>query len=219
MEKIKLILVDDHTLVRDGLKLLVQNDKRVLVIGEASNYSELIKLLAIELPDIILMDISLPDLSGIEITRILTLKYPSINVIVLSMYINEEYILESIKAGAKGYLAKNTTKVELLKAIYNVFDNGEFFGEQITKIILKSYLTQIKNPPNEIDDISKKLTRREEEILNLLLNGASNKDIAEKLFISIRTVESHKNHLMNKLDVKSNIDLLKYAVKNKIIEI
>lgn len=219
MEKIKLILVDDHNLVRDGLKLLVQNDKRISVIGEASCYTDLIQLLSNELPDLILMDISLPDISGIEITKIITLKYPSINVIVLSMYINEEYILESIKAGAKGYLAKNTSKVELLKAIYSVFDHGEYYGEQITKIILKSYLTQIKNPPSEIDDISKKLTRREEEILNLLLNGATNKDIADKLFISIRTVESHKNHLMNKLDVKTNIDLLKYAVKNKIIEI
>ena len=217
--KIKIILVDDHTIVRDGLKLLIQNDPEILVIGEASSYSELTVLLSKDNPEIILMDISLPDISGIDITKLLNLKYPSISVIILSMYINDEYIMESIKAGAKGYLPKNTSKTELLKAIKEVYHNGEYYSEEINKLIIKNYINQLKNPQSESDDNSKKLTKREEEILKLLLDGLSNKEIADKLFISTRTVESHKNHLMNKLEVRSNLDLLKYAVKIGILDI
>jgi len=219
MDKIKIILVDDHRIVRDGIKSLLQSEDDIEVIGEASNYSELINLLENKLPDILILDIALPDISGIEITRIMTLNYPAIRVIMLTMYTNEDFIFNSLKAGAKGYLPKNTTKKELIKAIKAVYNSEDYFSDEISNLILKSYIKKAKNSEQETEDPSKVLTRREEEILKLAAQGNSNREIAERLFISTRTVESHKNHIMNKLELKTNVDLIKFAIKNKIIDI
>jgi DNA-binding NarL/FixJ family response regulator len=218
MNKIKIILVDDHRIVRDGLRSLLQDEEDIDVIGTAESYTDLVTLLSVVgEPDILILDISLPDISGIEVARIVSIKYPEIRIIMLSMYVNEDFIFNSLKAGAKGYLPKNTSKNELLEAIRQIYQNQEYFTDEITNIILKSYLKKIKNE-QEPDD-SDKLTRREEEIIRLVAEGSSNKEISEKLFISTRTVESHKNHIMNKLELKTNIDLIKFAIKNNIIQI
>jgi DNA-binding NarL/FixJ family response regulator len=217
MNTIKIILVDDHDIVRDGIKSILQSHSSIKIVGEAGNYDELINILKFELPDIIILDISIPDKSGIEITRILKKDYPQIKIIILSMYIIDEFIFNSLEAGAIAYLPKNTSKKELISAIEHVNDGKEFISDQISNVILKGYLQKIKKGNTE--NKNEKLTKREKEILVLFAEGVSNKEIADKLFISIRTVESHKNHIMQKLQLNSTVDLVKYAIKNNYIDI
>ena len=216
---INIVLVDDHHLVRDGLKALIADEKNIQITGEASSGKELYEILQKHIPDIIVLDISLPDISGIEITKKLTETYPEINILILSMYTNEDFIMNAFKAGAKGYLPKNAKREELLEAIRTIYSGEEYYSEFISGIMLKSFIRKSKNPLEESDKKDSKLTTRETEILKLSAEGDSNQDIADKLNISIRTVESHKNHIMQKLELRSTTDMIKYAIKNKIIEI
>ena len=171
------------------------------------------------MPDLIALDISLPDISGIEITRKLSESFPNIKVLILSMYTNEDFIMNAFKAGAKGYLPKNAKREELLEAIHAIYSGDEYYSEFISGIMLKSFIRKSKNPGEETEKKDSKLTSRETEILKLSAEGDSNQDIADKLNISIRTVESHKNHIMQKLELRSTTDMIKYAIKNNIIEI
>ncbi len=214
--KIKVCLVDDHQIVRDGIKSLLTEDEEIQIIAEASNCNELFNQLKIQSPDILLMDISLPCKSGIELSREVLEVYPEVKVIMLSMYTDEEFVLKALKAGAKGYLPKNTTKREIREAIKTIFKGEEYFNETVKNILLKNFVKNVSQPD---DSTEKKLSERELEVLKLYATGMSNKEIADTLFISIRTVESHKNHVMQKLKLKSTVDLIKYAIKNKIIEL
>jgi DNA-binding NarL/FixJ family response regulator len=219
MEKIKIILVDDHQIVRDGIKALLNDAEDIDIISEAASYNELREKLKLQDPDIIVMDISLPEISGLEITKMLSETYPNLKVLILSMYTGEDFIFNAIKAGAKGYLPKNTTRKEIIDAIHAIYNNNEYYSESISKVILKSYVQKAKTAdimPVRAED---KLSGREIEILKYFAGGMSNQDIADKLFISIRTVESHKNHIMQKLELKSTVELIKYAIKNKIVDI
>lgn len=217
--KISLALVDDHHLVRDGIKSLIEGVEHIDVVIEASNSDELLAKLEEVEPQIAIVDISLPGLSGIEITKTLGSRYPNIKVIILSMHTTQEFIFNAIKAGAKGYLPKNITQIELVDAIEGVNAGNEYFSKEISEIILKNYLKQIKNPDRVDEYQEQKLTSRESEILKLVAEGYSNQLIADKLYISVRTVESHKNHIMQKLELSSTVELVKYALKNKIIDI
>ena len=216
--KIRLLIVDDHQIVRDGLVSLLSDSPDIEIIGEVASYNNLIELLKNNQADIILMDISMPDKSGIEITDIITNDFPDIKVLMLSMYLNEDFIIKALRAGAKGYLPKNTTKKELLDAINAIYKGEEYFSKPITDIIMKSYVKKIKTD----EDISQKdnsLSTREIEILKLFVEGLSNAEISDKLFISIRTVEAHKNHIMQKMGFKSTVDMVKYAIKNNIAKL
>jgi len=219
MEKIKIILVDDHQLVRDGIKALLTGIPDLEIIGEASGAGELFRELENLKPDLLIMDISLPEISGIEITKKICNEYTGINVLILSMYNNEEFIFNSLKAGARGYLPKNTSRDELLEAIYTINRGEEFFGESISKIMLKSYVKRATNEDQPENKTHAVLTNREIEILKLYVEGLINKEISDKLDISIRTVETHKNHIMRKLGLKSTVELVKFAIRNKIAEI
>jgi DNA-binding NarL/FixJ family response regulator len=219
MEKINLILVDDHQLVRDGIKALLTGIPDISIIGEASDGNELFILLKTLKPDILIMDISLPGKSGIEITRQICIEYPGIKTLILSMYNNEEFIFKSLKAGAKGYLPKNTTRNELLEAIYAIHSGEEFYGESISKIMLQGYVKIAVNEEKHPEKPTELLTSREIEILKLYAEGLINKEISNKLDISIRTVETHKNHIMRKLGLKSTVEMVKFAIRNKIVEI
>lgn len=219
MEIIRLFLVDDHQLVRDGIKSLLAGIEHMEIIGEAQDGKELMNQIGANQPDIILMDISLPGVSGIELTRELSRSYPSIKVLILSMYIHEDFIFNSIKAGAKGYLPKNTSREELVQAIGAINRGEEFFGESISKIIMKSYIRQATEGEKGGERELLVLTPREIEILRLFAEGNINKEISDKLDISIRTVETHKNHIMKKLALKSTVEMVKFAIKNKIVEI
>jgi DNA-binding NarL/FixJ family response regulator len=219
MANIKIMLVDDHQIVRDGIKALLESLDNVQVIGEASNVAELLVKLETSHPDIIVTDISMPDISGIELTKIINenLDYNGIKVLILSMFTNEDFIFNAIKAGAKGYLPKNTTRRELFDAVNTIYNGDEYFSESISNIILKSYIKKAQG--DEQADKKEALSVRETEILKHFAEGMANQEIADKLFISIRTVESHKNHIMQKLELKSTVDLIKFAIKNKIVEI
>jgi two-component system response regulator NreC len=219
MRKIRIILVDDHQLVRDGIKALLSGIADISIIGEASGAAELFGELENLKPDLLIMDISLPEISGIEITKKISSEYPEIRVLMLSMYNNEEFIFNSIKAGAKGYLPKNTSREELMEAIYAINTGEEFFGESISKVMLKSYIKRVAQDGKPEEKSSEVLTSREIEILKLYVEGLINKEISDKLDISIRTVETHKNHIMRKLGLKSTVELVKYAIRNKIAEL
>lgn len=216
---IKVMLVDDHQIVRDGIRLLIESMENIEVIDEAGSARDIITLLKTKTPDMAIIDISLPEMSGIELTAYLTEHHPNIRKLILSMYTSEDFIFNAIKAGAAGYLPKNTTKKELNTAIIEVMAGGEYFSESISNTILKSYIkkAQTDEVPEEKDLES--LSGREQEVLKLFSEGQSNKEIADTLFISIRTVESHKNHIMQKLELKSTVDLIKFAIRKGIIEL
>ena len=219
MEKIRLFLVDDHQLVRDGIKALLTGINDMEIVGEANSGKELLEKMEHVSPDIILMDISLPDHSGIDLTRILGQRWPHCKVLVLSMYTNEDFIFNALKAGAKGYLPKNTSRHELLDALYTIHTGQEFLGSTISRIILKSYVRQATEKEKESEDLQLVLSARELEVLKLFSEGMSNKEIGDKLGISIRTVESHKNHIIRKLGAKSPVDMVKIAIRNKLIQL
>ncbi len=218
MNKIKVILVDDHNIVRDGIKNLLLNDVSIEVIGEASNYNELIDLLKYSIPDVLILDISLPEKSGIEITREIINNYSDINIVILSMYTEEEFVLNAVKAGAKSYLPKNTTKKELIESVKSVAEGKEYFSSTISGVLMNSYLKTLKKSDSNSSG-NAELSKRETEVLKLCSEGISNKEISEKLFISVRTVESHKNHIMQKLNLKSSVEMIKYAIKSGIAEL
>lgn len=217
MPKIEIVLVDDHRIFRDGLKSLLTEIDYIKIIGEASAAAELLDLLLEIRPDLIIMDITMPGLSGIEVSRHIAGLYPDIRVMILSMHTNEEFVINAIKAGVKGYLSKDTSREELLDAIKIIYQGGECFSKQISETFLKShikkYRTELIYPEN------KTLTNRELEILKLASSGLSNKEMAEKLFISIKTVDSHKNNIMQKLKLKNTAEMVLFAIKNKIIEV
>jgi DNA-binding NarL/FixJ family response regulator len=219
MKKTRIILIDDHQLVRDGIKALLTGIPDISIVGEASGSEELFDKMETLKPDLLIMDISLPGLSGIEITRKVSSEYPDVQVLILSMYTNEEFIINALNAGARGYLPKNTSREELVSAIHSLVKGEEFYGESISRIMLKSYVKQATTADREKKDPSVPLTIREIEILKLYVEGLINKEISDRLDISIRTVETHKNHIMRKLGLKSTVELVKYAIRNKIAEI
>lgn len=214
-KQVKVFLVDDHQIVRDGIRVLLLESPDITIAGEASNSTEFLEKIEAAKPDVILMDISLHDISGIELTKKISVLLPSAKVIILSMYTQEDFITNAIASGAKGYLPKNTTKQELHDAIIAVAENKEYYSATISKIILDSFVSNVRKvkeqEPEEVQ-----LSAREKQILKLCVEGDSNQEIAGKLFISIRTVESHKNHIMQKLGIKNTVELVKYAIRNNI---
>ena len=179
----------------------------------------MLAILKSKIPDVAIVDISLPEMSGIELTTYLSEHYPVIRVLILSMYTSEDFIFNAIKAGAAGYLPKNTTKKELNTAIEAIIKGEEYFSDSISSVILKSYIKKAKTDDMPEEKGLDLLSSREQEVLKLFSDGHSNKEIADKLFISTRTVESHKNHIMQKLELKTTVDLVKFAIKNGILEI
>jgi DNA-binding NarL/FixJ family response regulator len=219
MSKIKVALIDDHQIVRDGIKSLLVEDSEIEVITESANASHFMEAIVCQQPNVAIVDISLPGISGIELTKKLTAQYPDVKVIILSMHTTQEFIFNAIKAGAKGYLPKNITRTELVEAITEVHLGNEYFSKDISGIILKNYLNHVKNPERVLVEQEQELTPREHEILKLVAEGFSNQLIADKLYISVRTVESHKNHIMQKLELTTTVELVKYALKNRIIDL
>lgn len=216
MEKTKIILVDDHHLVRAGIANLLEGEPDLEIVGQAANGKELFELLQNVNTDVVILDISLPGTSGIELSKMVLKQYSHIKTMMLSMFTGEEFIFNAINSGAKGYLPKNTSKQELTEAIRTIAGGGEFFAESISNVILDSY---IKNAQFEGQQNENSLSKRELEVLKLVATGMPNQAIADKLFISIRTVESHKNHIMQRLEIKSTVDLIKFAIKNHLVNI
>lgn len=217
MKKVKVILVDDHQMFRDGVKSILHDEETIEVIGEVGSGEKLYEMLKTVKPDLVITDISMPDISGIDITRHLAGNYPDIKVLILSMHKNVEFITNSLAAGANGYLPKDTSMKELLEAIEVISRGGNYFNRDISDTLLSSIIKKSKSQSTEAKAVS--ITAREREIINLVVEGLTNKEIAERLFISIRTVDSHKNNLMQKLNLKSTVELVKYAIRNNLAEL
>ncbi|MEM6344953.1 MAG: response regulator transcription factor [Bacteroidota bacterium] len=214
-DKIQIILADDHSLVRDGIKSLLQENEDLQVIAEASNGEEAIDLVSALSPDLLIVDIRMPVLNGIQTVARLKKEHPKVKSLVLSMHDSEEYVLQSVEAGAYGYLLKDNSRDEFIKAIYTINSGEKYFSGDISTIIVKKYLENINGTsqptPTENAQITNtpriKLTKRQTQILNLAISGMSNKEIADHIGKSIRTVEAHRFSLMKKLGVKNLAEL------------
>lgn len=219
MDKIKVLLVDDHQIVRDGIKSILTDEQDILLIGSVSNAKEALEFIGTNLPDVVLADLSMPNISGIELTEIITAKYTSVKVLILSMFNNEEYIVKAIQAGAKGYLPKQDSTTEiLLEAIRTIHNGDDFFSPSISKIVMKSFVNNLKGSKSNKTSEKIQLTSREKEILKLYVEGFTNTEISDKLNLSIHTVKTHKNNIMQKYNFKSTVEMIKYAIKNKFVE-
>jgi len=211
-EAIKIILVDDHEIFRNGLKMVLGKLKYAKVVAEASNGKEFLELLKQHQPDVVLMDIEMPEMNGIDATMEALKKYPDLKVIALTMFNEDEYIQSMIDTGVKGFLIKNIRKETLDKAIQTVLNGGNYYSEELFDFFTK----QIHKDDKPKTDVVK-LTRREKEILQLVCEGLSNKEIADILFVSERTVVGHKTNLLAKTECKNTIGLMLYAIKNKLV--
>ncbi|RME75485.1 MAG: DNA-binding response regulator [Chloroflexi bacterium] len=208
---IKVLLVDDHVVVRQGLKALMSEEPDIEVVGEASNGREALEKAAAVQPDVVLMDISMPGLNGIEATRQICQRLPDVKVVVLSMHANEEYVFQVLQAGASGYVLKQSDSLEVLAAIRAAVTGGSFLSPPISRAVIDDYLRRAdaRHP----DSSSELLTSREREVLQLLAEGRSNQEIAEELNISVKTVETHRSNMMRKLGVSTKTELIKYALR------
>lgn len=218
MKKIKILLVDDHQIILEGVKTMLIDEDEIDFLGCASNGVNALEIIKQKLPDIVISDISMPDMTGIELTsRIAELNLPS-KVLILSMYTTDDYIYNAIKVGAKGILPKQDTNKEMLmEAIRTIYDGEEYYGSNISKNLMKSYVSKIKNIGSNEKLKNYTLTIREKEILKLYVEGFSNQEVAKKLNISVRTVETHKNNIMQKFDFKSTVEMVKFALKINIV--
>ncbi len=213
-DKLKVFIVDDHVIFRNGLRTILNKVENFQIVGEASNGSEFIAVLKHTDTDIVLMDIKMPVMDGIEATqRALEIK-PGIKIIALSMFGDEEYLQEMIRAGASGFLLKNVTRKILTHAIEVVCNGGNYYSEELLVLFTKKYFN---NNKKEDDDLQ--ITNREMEVLQLVSQGLTNQEIADKLFISKRTVDGHKSNLIIKTGSKNIVDLLVYSIKKGLVEI
>lgn len=214
MNKIKVVLVDDHKLFRNGLSTLLKAEKEIEITGEAENGKEFCKLLQKIMPDVVLMDIEMPVMNGIEASRLAIQMYPDLKIITLSMYGEEEYYLKMIEAGAKGFILKNSGIDEVVKAIKTVYNGGTFFSQEVLYNVVKSIKEVNKDKTSKVQ-----LSTRENEILALICKGYSNQEIADELNISKRTVDKHRANILDKTNTHNTASLVMYSVENKLIEI
>jgi DNA-binding NarL/FixJ family response regulator len=213
---IKLIIADDHQMFIDGIKSLLSSEPDILIAGEALTGNQVLQHLEKNTVDIILMDINMPELDGMSCTRIITDRYPSVKVIMLSMHNTEDYITGVLEAGAKGYIIKNTGKTELIKAIHEVNSGKTYYSDEVTNTIMLS-LTQKKTPaPAPLPAVA--LSKRETEVIKLIVHELTTQEIADKLFISQHTVETHRKNLLSKLNVRNTAGLVKYAYQHGILD-
>ncbi len=215
MSKIQIVIVDDHRIVRQGLKSLLIGCTDIKIMKSVGTAKELFLCLKQRVPDIIILDIGLPDMSGLDVLKKLFKDKVDVKVIMLSALSTEENISNAVVSGASGFLPKDTSRDEFVNAIKIVHSGDVYFGRSISNIIYKSYVAGLKS--QETDETE--LTGREIEVVKLICDGLIYKEIAENLKISIRTVETHKNNIFEKLQINNSIELVKYAIINKIIKI
>ena len=210
---IKIFIADDHRILREGLRSMIEKMSEVQVVGEAGNGREAVRLVTERRPDVVIMDVNMPDLNGIEATRLLLKELPAVKVIGLSMYSDKRFVAGMLKAGASGYLLKAGAFEELAIAIQTVMVGDIYLSPRVTGVVIEDYvghLTQEKSAP------TKTLSSREREVLQLLAEGQSSKDIASHLHVSEKTVHTHRQHIMEKLNLHSIAELTKYAIREGI---
>jgi two-component system, NarL family, response regulator NreC len=215
MRKTRILLADDHQLMRSGLRLVIERQPDLTVVGEAADGREAVALAKSLRPDVAVMDISMPNLNGIEAAYQITQTHSETAVIMLSMHPDESYILRTLKAGAKGYLLKDSAEADLITAVRAVAQGKSFFSPAVSKVLLDDYMRKLKRSGAE--DPYDLLTPREREILQLVAEGKSNKEVANLLNLSVYTVETHRSNVMRKLNLKGVPELTLYAVRKGII--
>ena len=215
MKPIRILLADDHTVMRRGLRLLIESQPEFSVVAEASDGRQAVQQAEAMLPDVAVMDIAMPNLSGIEAAQRIATSLPQTAIVILSMHSDESYVLRALKVGAKGYLLKDSAEGDLIDAIKAVHQGKTFFSPEISKMLVEDYIREIRTRGTE--DSYDLLTSREREILQLLAERKSNKEIAQVLNLSIYTIETHRRNLQEKLNLHSLAELILYAVRKGVI--
>jgi len=215
VKQIRILLADDHNVMRKGLRLLLESQPEFTVVAEAADGRQAVEQAEATSPDVVVLDIAMPNLSGIEAAQRIIAQRPNTSVVILSMHSDEGYVLRALKAGAKGYLLKDSAEGDLIEAITSVHQGKTFFSREIGKMLVEDYIREIRTRGSE--DSYELLTSREREILQLLAEGKSNKEIAGALYLSSNTVETHRRNLQDKLNLHSFAELILYAVRKRII--
>jgi len=215
MKKVRILLADDHTVMRAGLRALLERQPNLEVVGEAEDGRQTVELASSHVPDVVVMDIAMPNLNGVEATRRMVSKQPTISVVILSMYSDESYVMRALAAGARAYLLKDSAVTDLIRAIEAVSQGKSFFSPKISRILAEEYVRALKQ--KGVADSYELLTPREREILQLLAEGKTNKEVATSLNISVYTAETHRGNILQKLNLHSSPELVLYAVRKGII--
>jgi len=211
---VRVLIADDHTLVRESLVSLLQRDGDVQVVAQASDGLETIEKALSTRPDIVITDISMPRLNGIEVVRRLRELLPETRVLVLTMHQEDEYVLQLVRAGASGYLVKDSAASELIAAVHSLRDGRGYFGPQASRILAE----QLQNPDRQIDDPYGRLTAREREVFHLIAEGLTTKEIARRLEISAKTAENHRARVLDKVGVRNTAELVRYALRKGLLD-
>ncbi|MBZ5724404.1 MAG: response regulator transcription factor [Acidobacteriia bacterium] len=215
MKPIRILLADDHNVMRRGLRLLLESQSGFSVVAEASDGRQAVDQAMATKPDVVVLDITMPRLSGTEAAQRITESLPDTAVVILSMHADEGYVLRALKAGARGYLVKDSAEDDLIEAIKAVSEGKAYFSPEVSKMLVEDYVREIRT--RQVEDSYELLTAREREILHLLAEGKSNKDIATLLNLSLFTVETHRRNLQEKLNLHSLAELILYAVRKGLI--
>jgi two-component system response regulator NreC len=213
--RVRIMIADDHPLVRSGLRALLERDGEFQVIAEAADGYEAIDLAVLHKPDVILLDVGMPRLSGPDAAQSISQKLPAARIVMLSMHSDEAYVLRALKAGARGYLLKASPEADVIAAIRAVASGNAYFSPSITKLLVEEYVVEARR--RGVEDSYDLLSTREKEILQLLASGKTNREIAELLFISVSTVETHRNNVFQKLHLHNLAELILYAVRKGLI--
>lgn len=217
MSSIKLFLVDDHKMIREGLKHFLENQPDFEIIAEAENGVDCLNQLESITPDIVLTDLNMPEMDGLELTKAIKEKYPNIKIIALTMMGESQHIKQMLAEGAMGYLLKDCSEEELVLAIKNVQNGGTYYSPEVTNIILNN-IRKVKPATTSKVATEMPLTEREKEVLHLILKEQSNKEIADKLFVSVRTVDAHKRNLLDKTGSRNVAGLVIYAIERQLFD-
>ncbi|WP_435354505.1 response regulator [Emticicia sp. SJ17W-69] len=214
--KIKLLIVDDHAVVRKGIQNLLEDEENIEIVGEASDGMEALEKVKTLKPTIVLLDLTMPKMSGFEVAKAISDKFPTIKSVIFSMHNNPEYMVTSVENGAMGYLLKDTSKEEILKALTSVSEGEKYFPPTVSAMIIDGLLSQRKQkvtPKLKNTNLFTKISKKEREILKYITEGLSSQEIAEKLSLSVRTVSNHRANILRKTDVKNTAELVRLAME------
>ncbi len=217
MDKINIVLADDHVLVRNGIKAMLESDTEITVVGEAGNGMEALEAAKSLKPDILVLDIRMPEMTGLEATAKLNEYSPETKAVILSMHDSEEYVIQALDAGAFGYMLKDTDKIEFIKALKQVHKGNRYFSGSVSNVLTNRLLTQKSGVRKSESEDHYNLTKKEKEILRMVIDSKQNKQISEALDISVRTIETHRFNIMKKLGVNNAVDMVNKTLKENLI--
>lgn len=214
--KIKVVVADDHAIVREGVRMILAKERDIEVVGEAADGAQALQLVETAKPEVVVMDISMPGMGGIEATQKVKERYPKVNVLALTMHEDESYVFQLLRAGASGYVLKRAAAHDLVQAVRAAAKGEAFLYPSVARKVVEDYLKRVE--AGEEKERYDGLTQREKEVLTLIAQGLSNQEIADKLYISIKTVQTHRAHILEKLNLHDRTELVRYAIRKGLIE-